>query len=123
MATIEFPVHITHPLTFEELLEMSRSVKIACIAFIMQERIVLRTRLSEAQNHRCCWCGRHMADTHGRKTSPTLEHVVPRSKGGHNGPRNLAVACARCNQKRGNKNSDAFLAHVHAVGWAHIPSR
>ncbi len=31
----------------------------------------------------------------------TVEHIVPRHHGGTNEPRNLALACARCNAEKG----------------------
>ena len=40
----------------------------------------LRARLSERQNHRCCWCGVRTTDE--GPTRATIEHIVPRSKGG-----------------------------------------
>ena len=33
----------------------------------------------------------------------TIDHVVPRSKGGKNTWENLVTACKKCNQKKGNK--------------------
>lgn len=33
----------------------------------------------------------------------TIDHVIPRSKGGKNTWKNLVTACKKCNQKKGNK--------------------
>jgi hypothetical protein len=33
----------------------------------------------------------------------TLDHIVPRSRGGTNDYRNLVAACKRCNQDKGNR--------------------
>lgn len=33
--------------------------------------------------------------------SVTIEHIVPRGHGGTDDPRNLALACARCNSEKG----------------------
>ena len=62
----------------------------------------LRDRLSEAQNHRCCWCGKRMDETGPRDDRPTFEHVTPLSRGGEDTPANLAIACLRCNHDRGD---------------------
>ena len=62
--------------------------------------------LREQQNHRCCYCGVRMADQVGSTDVPTgwtLEHIVPRSRRGTDAPDNLAIACHRCNQARGDK--------------------
>lgn len=37
----------------------------------------------------------------------TVDHLVPRSKGGTDGPENLAPACVRCNASRGNRGAVA----------------
>ncbi len=62
----------------------------------------LRDRLSEAQNHRCCWCGKRMDETGPYNDRPTFEHVIPLSRGGEDTPLNLAIACLRCNHDRGD---------------------
>ncbi len=62
----------------------------------------LKDRLSEAQNHRCCWCGKRMDGAGPRDEQPTFEHVVPLSRGGEDSPVNLVIACYKCNQRRGD---------------------
>jgi len=40
----------------------------------------------------------------------SLDHVIPKSKGGNRGWLNLVTCCHRCNQKKGNKTpSEAFM--------------
>ena len=36
----------------------------------------------------------------------TLDHIVPRSRGGKNTWTNLVTACKKCNQKKGNRTPD-----------------
>jgi len=55
---------------------------------------VLREQLSEAQNHRCCYCGCDIRD------GATIEHVISRYRGGSNDWSNLAAACFSCNQEK-----------------------
>lgn len=38
----------------------------------------------------------------------TIEHVIPKSKGGKNKRGNYVPACLPCNQRRGNMDYDAF---------------
>ncbi len=60
---------------------------------------------------KCCWCGRHTSSTAlGDEPLHSLEHIWPKNLGGSSGEENLAVACAKCNTKRG-----------HAFTWAWFP--
>lgn len=70
---------------------------------------ITRMLLSEAQNHRCCYCGviviEPIEESERRgKTVPTntasLEHLQPLSDDGENVWANLVVACVRCNSWR-----------------------
>jgi 5-methylcytosine-specific restriction endonuclease McrA len=36
----------------------------------------------------------------------TIDHILPRSKGGKNTWKNLVTACKKCNQKKGNKTPE-----------------
>ncbi len=46
--------------------------------------------------HICQYCGR-------RGERLTVDHVVPRSRGGETGWTNVVAACLRCNLKKGNR--------------------
>ena len=49
-------------------------------------------------NNQCQYCSKHfMAD------KLTIDHVIPRSRGGKNDWLNLVTACKKCNQKKGDK--------------------
>ena len=39
----------------------------------------------------------------GSTTRLTIDHVLPRSRGGEDSWENLVVACSSCNTKKGNK--------------------
>ena len=45
----------------------------------------------------CQYCGKKC------KTSPTIDHIIPRSRGGGHCWNNSVTACIKCNQKKGNK--------------------
>lgn len=47
-------------------------------------------------NYHCQYCGRHTP-------KPTLDHVIPKSKGGKNDWFNVVTACPDCNNKKGNR--------------------
>jgi hypothetical protein len=77
-------------------------------------RARVRYALSEAQNHRCCYCGKRF----GRSASSiaTLEHILPQSLGGEWEIDNLAVACGRCNSTRGSEIWPVHLDALVAIG-------
>ncbi len=69
-------------------------------------------RLSEAQNHRCCYCGCPVEPVWGLANSATLEHVIRRADGGPSHQGNLVVACAGCNNRRGNQDAYDYAAAI-----------
>jgi len=71
-----------------------------------------RSRLAEVQRWRCCWCLCEMRGEQGFKNSATIEHITPRSQGGTDHISNLAVACNRCNNRRGSTPWEEFLQAV-----------
>lgn len=58
----------------------------------------------------CVWC----RETLEEGASFTLDHVIPRSKGGSNHPSNLLTACHRCNSRRGNRTVRQFATVMAA---------
>ena len=55
---------------------------------------------------RCCYCGRKYD---GVKVKRTLDHIIPRSKGGVISIDNTLVCCQGCNNKKGNDSIEEFL--------------
>lgn len=71
-------------------------------------------RLSEQQNHRCCYCGVHTWCKHYDEDGPwqnmaTVEHIIPRDHGGTNRKGNIVMACSQCNSKRDRHNPYIFM--------------
>lgn len=60
------------------------------------QRKISRRALFARDGHRCVYCG----TTSGRLT---LDHVVPRSKGGDSSWENVVTACAPCNLRKGDR--------------------
>jgi 5-methylcytosine-specific restriction endonuclease McrA len=46
--------------------------------------------------HRCQYCGRQMRQL-------TLDHVIPRYRGGQHSWKNLVAACPQCNRRKGGR--------------------
>ena len=57
-----------------------------------------RLRIYMRDKFRCQYCGE-------KKKAPelTLDHIMPRSRGGDNSPVNVVAACMACNGRKGNR--------------------
>lgn len=75
-----------------------------------------RAALSEAQNHRCAYCGISTTDVQGRHDSATIDEVVPRIAGGLAIWSNQVMACFLCKQGRGAMWASRYLRHVEWKG-------
>ncbi|GAX34484.1 HNH endonuclease [Nodularia sp. NIES-3585] len=56
-----------------------------------------RQQLLKMYGNCCCWCRKQMT-----KSETTIEHLIPKSRGGSNSISNLRLACFTCNNSRGN---------------------
>lgn len=78
----------------------------------------IKASLSEAQNHRCAYCGVEtmLSTPAGAPCRPwniaTVEHIEPKSFGGSNDPDNLVMACLACNESRQSMGVWYFLELV-----------
>lgn len=54
-------------------------------------------RQYRAQKGRCYYCQQQLGDTYH------VDHVIPISRGGSNGPENIVIACPACNLSKANK--------------------
>ena len=70
----------------------------------------VRDRLFVAQNGRCCWCSLSMDRTGKGGRGITLDHILPRAKGGTDDEVNLTAACRLCNAARGDMDVSVFAA-------------
>jgi len=62
----------------------------------------LREYLLTKWRHQCAYCG-------AKEVPLEIEHIHPKSKGGSDRVSNLAIACHKCNQKKGDKHVEQFL--------------
>lgn len=49
---------------------------------------------------KCCACKRSFNNTN---RTPTVDHIIPLSKGGKDDKSNWQLMCRECNKKKGNK--------------------
>jgi len=59
----------------------------------------------------CVWCGHEPW-----REDLSVEHLLPRSRGGSGIEANLVVACRRCNKQRGSRPVDAYVRTLSAEG-------
>ena len=85
---IDIPLVLNDEPSKEYFINVYGSTLKAKLAFRIALKIHHRTMLSEAQNHRCCYCSCQMTEQTNRKNSATIDHVIPKSKGGATHPDN-----------------------------------
>lgn len=66
-----------------------------------QNRQTSRLRILIRDRQRCQYCGRR-----GTQFDLTLDHLIPRSRGGQSVPENLVASCKECNQRKGDRTPD-----------------
>lgn len=67
----------------------------------------------ERDGAHCVWCRRPLA---ADDRLASLEHVVPRLKGGPAWLDNEVVACRSCNRRRGHRSPTAYLDELERQG-------
>ena len=60
--------------------------------------LLTRRNIIRRDDHRCVYCG--------AAESLTIDHVVPKSRGGRDAWDNLVAACTPCNNRKGNRTPD-----------------
>ena len=66
--------------------------------FFHKEVRFSRRNIFERDKNTCQYCGKKFA-----RPELTIDHVVPRSKGGYDSWTNLVLACVKCNVKKGGR--------------------
>ena len=69
-----------------------------------------RKRIFDRDGNKCLKCSFTPEDLPKNNKSNwlTIDHVVPKSKGGTNLENNLQTLCRKCNFEKGNKNSNDY---------------
>lgn len=63
-------------------------------------------RQGTVQQWRCWWCGESCQEKYH------VDHLVPLSRGGHNGPDNIVIACPHCNLSKCDKMPDEWIGRL-----------
>lgn len=64
-----------------------------------------RKNVFRRDDHHCQYCGRHFSDL-------TLDHVMPRSRGGPTSWENVVACCKSCNAKKRDRTPDEARMHL-----------
>lgn len=72
-------------------------------------------KIWEKTDGKCCYCGvqtlklyLNRKENRANPRLATIEHIIPKSKGGTYIAKNLAIACRLCNSRKGNKSLKLF---------------
>lgn len=93
---------LTSELTIPTVLRLRRYVRAPRRGVRWSRRGVLRR-----DNFQCIYCGIRAGDMLGSqvivRTDFTIDHIIPKSRGGRNTWSNTACACPKCNQRKGDR--------------------
>ena len=75
-------------------------IRLTCYVRVPRKRVELnRGNVLRRDGHQCQYCGI-------RKGPLTLDHVVPKMRGGIDSWENLVAACVKCNNKKGSRTPE-----------------
>ena len=57
-----------------------------------------RIQIFEQWDWGCAYCGKSLTDN-----TATIDHILPKSKGGHNVKSNMCCCCSSCNREKGSQ--------------------
>jgi 5-methylcytosine-specific restriction endonuclease McrA len=92
-------------ITAEQLRSTSRAVPLPSVIRLLdyrriprQTRALSRKNILMRDHYQCQYCEKHCG-----AGELTLDHVLPRSRGGPSSWENLVAACRRCNNRKGDR--------------------
>lgn len=75
-------------------------IKLNCSTPYKYRQVILtRKNIFRRDGHKCQYCGRS-------DLALTIDHVIPKARGGSDGWENLVTACTRCNNKKGDRTPE-----------------
>lgn len=81
-------------------------------------RALIEEMIANNGNAQCHYCKIicRLSFSNEFKNSATIDHKIPRSKGGTNARENLVIACNGCNNLKGSRSYESFKANPHGTG-------
>lgn len=85
------------------VIRLSRFVTVPYKKVILSRKNILRR-----DAYKCSYCGRGDLPL-------TIDHIVPKARGGNDSWENLVCACTSCNNKKGDRTPDEARMNLHSV--------
>ncbi len=85
-------VYATYP--FPSVIRLSAYIRVPFKKIELSRKNILRR-----DNYKCQYCA-------SGSTPLTLDHIIPKSKGGIESWENLVAACVKCNNRKGNRTPE-----------------
>ena len=82
------------------------------------KRKVTKSILYERDEKCCQYCGKPL-----KKSEVTIDHIIPKSRGGNNSWKNLVVSCTRCNNIKRDRTTEEAGKPIHRAHLVKEPSR
>jgi 5-methylcytosine-specific restriction endonuclease McrA len=81
-------------------------VRLMSFISVPRKRVVLsRKNVLKRDGHRCQYCG-------SSQRMLTVDHVIPKNRGGEESWENLVCACVQCNNRKGNRTPEEAGMHL-----------
>jgi 5-methylcytosine-specific restriction endonuclease McrA len=101
-----------HGRLHSERMALERPAVIRLVTYVHVPRDVHRRKITRKavlarDSWTCQYCG-------SNKPGLTVDHVIPRSRGGDSGWENIVASCAPCNRKKGDKLPREARMHPHS---------
>lgn len=81
-------------LPFPSIIRLAHYIRVPFKKVILSRKNILRR-----DGHKCMYCG-------STSYSLTVDHIMPKSRGGEDSWENLVSACLKCNNKKGSNTPD-----------------
>lgn len=92
--------------TVSAVYERPSVIRLICVVSRPRPRVRLSKReILRRDEYRCQYCGRQIANL-------TVDHVVPRHRGGQHRWENLVAACPQCNRRKGGRTLEEARMHL-----------
>jgi len=93
---------VRHTFDYPSIVRLVYFIKVPYKKIILSRKNILRR-----DGHRCQYCG--------TTQNLTVDHVMPKSRGGEDSWENLTTACIRCNNKKGDRTPEEAKMHLHST--------